>query len=106
MAHCKHWHDGVCKDCRKNCHIKASMARKAAKLAEHKAKVTEIHMEFAAPAPALIEALAHGKRVSQHASKIYSALSEAYSLAAPWEEVLGAAARLHDIGWVYGQKSP
>lgn len=38
MAHCKHWHDGVCKDCRKNCPIKkklaAKAARKAARLAE------------------------------------------------------------------------
>ena len=41
MAHCKHWHDGVCKDCRKNCPIKkklaAKAARKAARLAEEAA---------------------------------------------------------------------
>ncbi len=104
MAHCKHWHDGVCKDCRKNCHIKASMARKAAKATQKKVEATEINMEFATPSPALIEALAHGKRVSQYAAKIYNALSEPYALAAPWEEVLAASARLHDIGWVYGQK--
>lgn len=34
MAHCKHWHDGVCKDCRKNCPIKKKLAAKAAKKAE------------------------------------------------------------------------
>lgn len=33
MAHCKHWHDGVCKDCRKNCPIKKKLAAKAAKKA-------------------------------------------------------------------------
>lgn len=33
MAHCKHWHDGVCKDCRKNCPIKKKLAAKAARKA-------------------------------------------------------------------------
>lgn len=33
MAHCKHWHDGVCKDCRKNCPIKKKLAARAARKA-------------------------------------------------------------------------
>lgn len=33
MAHCKHWHDGVCKDCRKNCSIKKKLAARAARKA-------------------------------------------------------------------------
>ena len=44
MAHCKHWHDGVCKDCRKNCPIKKKLAAKAARNA---ARLAE---EAAAPA--------------------------------------------------------
>ena len=46
MAHCKHWHDGVCKDCRKNCPIKkklaAKAARKAARLAEEAAAAGDV----------------------------------------------------------------
>lgn len=41
MAHCKHWHDGVCKDCRKNCPIKKKLAARAAKKAERLARETE-----------------------------------------------------------------
>lgn len=41
MAHCKHWHDGVCKDCRKNCPIKKKLAAKAAKKAERLARKAE-----------------------------------------------------------------
>lgn len=42
MAHCKHWHNGVCKDCRKNCPIKKKLAAKAAKKAERLARETEL----------------------------------------------------------------
>lgn len=42
MAHCKHWHDGVCKDCRKNCPIKKKLAAKAAKKAERLARKAEL----------------------------------------------------------------
>lgn len=38
MAHCKHWHDGVCKDCRKNCPIKKKLAAKAARKAARRAE--------------------------------------------------------------------
>lgn len=38
MAHCKHWHDGVCKDCRKNCPIKKKLAAKAARKAARQAE--------------------------------------------------------------------
>lgn len=41
MAHCKHWHDGVCKDCRKNCPIKKKLAARAAKKAERLAREAE-----------------------------------------------------------------
>lgn len=42
MAHCKHWHDGVCKDCRKNCPIKKKLAAKAARKAARLAAASEL----------------------------------------------------------------
>lgn len=108
MARCKHWHNGICKDCTKDCPIKASLTRKAAKIAQAAQKNTnpqEADVDFAVVSPLLTEALAHGERVARLAEKVFAALSPVCGITAPWDSILRAAARLHDIGWVYGQKA-
>lgn len=103
MIQCKHWHNGVCKDCTEKCPIKAKLMRKAAKAAR-KNVVKPERLQRSASSPVLAEALAHGERVARLAEKIYTALSPTCGIAAPWDRVLYAAARLHDVGWVYGQE--
>ena len=105
MAHCKHWHNGTCKDCTKNCPIKISLARKAAKAERKDTCTPEANMAFAGAPPSLTEALTHGERVARLAAKMFAALAPAYTITAPWDTILHTAARLHDIGWVYGQKA-
>lgn len=102
MAHCKHWHNGICKDCKKNCPIKAKLARKAAKAVRPQAEKLDTDVRLASPA--LVEALAHGECVALLAGKLFAALSPLYTLTSPWDTVLHTAARLHDVGWIYGQK--
>ena len=102
MTRCKHWHDGKCKDCTKNCPIKARLTREAARKA---GKPSETRLEISETPPSLAEALAHGDRVAQLAEKILDCMASAYSITSPWPAVLRTAARLHDVGWVYGQKA-
>lgn len=67
MAHCKHWHDGVCKDCRKNCPIKkklaAKAARKAARLAGERMSENGTVVDVAPDVSARILHLAGGAQV-------------------------------------------
>ena len=115
MAHCKHWHDGVCKDCRKNCPIKkklaAKAARKAARLAgEAVAETTQKPLPEESAAgdlreDSLLGALVHGKRVAGFARELFRATQELHGLDALWGGVLDWAALLHDVGWVEGQRA-
>lgn len=116
MVSCKHWKNGHCKDCRKNCPIKKKLGQMAAKKAAQKQKVHKaahktvgkvaLAMQPAFPLvhDELQKHLVHGRRVQAWALHLFAALRAVHGLAAPWEEILGLAAYLHDIGWVRGQK--
>lgn len=105
MAQCKHWHNGTCKNCKKRCRIKRSLARKANKIPRKNTAPQKSGVEFAIAPPLLAETLSHGERVARLAGKIFSTLAPVYGISAPWATILDTAARLHDIGWMYGQKA-
>lgn len=101
MVSCKHWKNGHCKDCTKNCPIKKKLGQLAAQKAAQKQPAK---LAFPLANAALQAHLAHGRRVQQWALLLFAALREVHHLPELCQEILGLAAYLHDIGWVQGQK--
>jgi exopolyphosphatase/guanosine-5'-triphosphate,3'-diphosphate pyrophosphatase len=101
MVSCKHWKNGHCKDCKKNCPIKKKLNQLAAQKA---AKKQPTKPDFPLAHEALQKHLAHGRRVQQWALLLFAALREVHHLPEAGQEILGLAAYLHDIGWVQGHK--
>jgi exopolyphosphatase/guanosine-5'-triphosphate,3'-diphosphate pyrophosphatase len=101
MVSCKHWKNGHCKDCTKNCPIKKKLGQLAAQKAAQKQPAK---LAFPLANAALQAHLAHGRRVQQWSLLLFAALREVHRLPESYQEVLGLAAYLHDIGWAQGHK--
>ncbi len=53
--------------------------------------------------PILQRDLEHGQHVEHLCTLLFDGLASLHRLSPKWRKMLRAAARLHDIGWIYGQ---
>ncbi len=55
------------------------------------------------PSPIIQESLEHGLQVSRIARDIFRGMASLHGLDDTWSDILVIAARLHDLGWIYGK---